>query len=323
VAVLKSRPKTEAALETGGGSGTPTPAATGGAPLSAKAPESATQPTGGPFPIENYDDLEVVEVLPLLGDLTTGDLDQVRQREAAGRAHPWILARIDALLESEAETGEWAPSGYSAGVASFEDRGHEADEEDEGHDEALAQDDHQAWAPPESEWGGSTEVADWSASDFELESAEDTLFEDIDAVAPARSGGLPIPNYDDLRANEVLPLLSNLSPRDLQAVRAAEAAGKNRTSILSRIDTLLNRAGVAGAESAPRPKTAGPAKATSRAAQNLPIGNYDSLTVAQSTAVLPTLSAAELRTTRTYERRHKARQGVLMKIEGALARSTR
>jgi len=47
--------------------------------------------------------LEVVEVLPLLGDLEPAELEMVRQREASGRAHPWILARVDALLEAEAD----------------------------------------------------------------------------------------------------------------------------------------------------------------------------------------------------------------------------
>jgi hypothetical protein len=168
---------------------------------------------------------------------------------------------------------------------------------------------------------------DWSAADFPLEAAEETLFDAGFGASPSRS--LPIPNYDALRANDVLPLLSDLSVDDLRVVRAAEAAGKTRTSILSRIDTLLSRAGVApGSGPAKAPVKKAPAKTAavkgpSKAALSLPIANYDGLTVAQITAQLANLSAAELRALRTYERRHKARQGVLMKIENALARATR
>ncbi len=72
-------------------------------PLGAGARAAAERDrfAGKAFPIPNYDSLEVVEVLPLLGDLDPAELEMVRQREAAGRAHPWVLARVDALLESE------------------------------------------------------------------------------------------------------------------------------------------------------------------------------------------------------------------------------
>jgi hypothetical protein len=59
-------------------------------------------------------------------------------------------------------------------------------------------------------------------------------------------------------------------------------------------------------------------KGASKASANLPIANYDSLTVPQIVASLAGLSAAELRQVRTYEKRHKNRAGVLTRIEGAL-----
>jgi hypothetical protein len=51
---------------------------------------------------------------------------------------------------------------------------------------------------------------------------------------------------------------------------------------------------------------------------NLPIEGYDNLTVPQIVAHLVSLSPAELRQLRTYEKRHKNRAGVLTRIEGAL-----
>ena len=280
VAVLRSRPKpTDAApieAETSGDR-----RATTSSPATARAAG-----TGAAFPIENYDSLEVVDVLPLLGELSPSALEQVRAREAGGRAHPWVLARIDALLESEEETGEW-----EAGDLVAED----------------------AWAEPQPEWAETGEgSSEWSASDFELEPSGD-----YGELEIARD--FPIADYQNLRATDILSILSNLDEDDLKLVREVEAGGKARTSILSRIDALLARGiGLPGV-SAPAKRAAAPKP--SRAALNLPIADYDSLTVAQITAQLAGLSAADLRALRTYEKRHKARSGVIQKIEAALLRA--
>lgn len=292
VAVLRSRPRPSTAQPVGG---------PGPEPVEVPAAAAARQPGGRPerdFPIADYETLEVVEVLPLLGELEAADLEQVRQREASGRAHPWVLARIDALLESEAETGEleWSTGGGAA---------RDAEPADE-------------WAAPEEGWAGArSSTTDWAASDFELESEA--------GYEEAEEREFPIANYDELRANEVLPILTTLAADDLELVRQEEAAGKARTSILSRIDVLLGRSGAPP----PRQPLARPAPARaaakaparpSKAAQNLPIENYDALTVGQIAANLAGLSIAELRQIRTYEKRHKARAGVLQRIESAIAR---
>lgn len=263
------------------------------------------------FPIADYDSLEVVEVLPLLGDLEPAQLEMVRQREASGRAHPWILARVDALLEAEADadTSEhaWAPGpiGTSGQQRSL------LDDED---DIVEVEPDDSDWATPRD--------SDWAASDFPLDSGSD--YDDV-SVTGARGGGgvsprmeFPIDRYDELRVTEILPLLTNLDAEDLKMVREEEAAGKARASILARIDGLLGRS-AAGARSTAAKRPAGPAKkAPSKAAANLPIEDYDNLNVAQIVARLMTLSQAELRQVRTYEKRHKNRAGVLTRIEGAL-----
>jgi hypothetical protein len=53
----------------------------------------------------------------------------------------------------------------------------------------------------------------------------------------------PIEDYDDLRVAEILPLLSQLDPDELQEVRDREVAGKARGTILDRIDDRLGRGG--------------------------------------------------------------------------------
>ncbi|MDQ6928419.1 MAG: hypothetical protein M3159_07115 [Actinomycetota bacterium] len=61
----------------------------------------------------------------------------------------------------------------------------------------------------------------------------------------------PIPDYDRLRATEVLPLLAGLDADQLTAVRAQEVAGRNRFMVLSRIDRELEARGPAEATVAP------------------------------------------------------------------------
>jgi hypothetical protein len=303
VAVLRSRPRPDAVPAADGGGLTPAPAnvATEAAEGSSAA---RRRPDGGEFPIPDYDSLEVVEVLPLLGDLEPAELEMVRQREASSRAHPWILARVDALLEAEADadTSEhtWAPGPIGSG-GSGQGRLLDAGGDD---DIVEVEPDDVDWASPRD--------ADWAASDFPLDSGSD--YEDVGRGAPQ---SFPIDRYDDLRVTEILPLLASLGTEDLKMVREEEAAGKARASILSRIDGLLARdvpAGRQGAGPAKRPV----AKAPSKAAASLPIEGYDGLTVPQIQARLMSLSPGELRQVRTYEKRHKNRAGVLSRIEGAL-----
>jgi hypothetical protein len=51
----------------------------------------------------------------------------------------------------------------------------------------------------------------------------------------------PIADYDDLRVSEILPVLPELDPDELEEVRDRESAGRGRTTILDRIDELLDR----------------------------------------------------------------------------------
>jgi len=50
------------------------------------------------FPIEGYDHLRVVQIVPLLNRLDQAGLLQVWDRETAGKARVTILGRIDELL---------------------------------------------------------------------------------------------------------------------------------------------------------------------------------------------------------------------------------
>jgi hypothetical protein len=296
IAVMRSKPRpTTAPAAEGAGQA----AANVAAETPTARPAPARRADGREFPIPDYESLEVVEVLPLLGDLEPSQLEMVRQREASGRAHPWILARVDALLEAEADadTSEhtWAPGPIGTG----------------GQRSLLDEDEHEIVEvePDDADWA-SARGSDWAASDFPLDSGSD--YDDLSGVR-----GFPIDRYDELRVTEILPLLANLGSDDLKMVREEEAAGKARASILARIDGLLAREGGAR-RAAPTPAKRPAAKAPSRAAATLPIENYDNLNVAQIVARLMELSPTELKQLRTYEKRHKNRAGVLSRIEAAL-----
>ncbi len=53
------------------------------------------------------------------------------------------------------------------------------------------------------------------------------------------SSTLAIPDYDSLAASQVLPRLRGLTNDELEAIRAYEAANRNRRTILGRLTQLL------------------------------------------------------------------------------------
>jgi hypothetical protein len=107
-----------------------------------------------------------------------------------------------------------------------------------------------AWGP-EEHWdlGGETEEAPEGP---EAVSAEE------EPEAAAAEPIFPIADYDDLRVNEIVPLLPELDPDELAMVRERELAGKARATLLARIDALL---GTAAPAPAPARKAASGAKA--------------------------------------------------------------
>lgn len=79
------------------------------------------------------------------------------------------------------------------------------------------------------------------------------------AAAVAEAGENPIADYHTLKVGEIVPLLSGLTVEQLHAVRTAEQAGKSRTTVLNRIEQLLN----APAGRPPRRTASRPAKKSS------------------------------------------------------------
>ena len=149
-------------------------------------------------------------------------------------------------------------------------------------------------------------------------------------------GDFPIADYDSLRAPELLRRVDDLNDvASLEEVRGAEAAGKNRVSILSRIDARLETlrepgwdideatwegdeqpaAAADGAVDDDFDDDADLDQAPAAAGGDFPIANYDSLRVGQILPQLRDLDEAELDEVRQYESATKARSGILDRID--------
>jgi ferritin-like metal-binding protein YciE len=98
----------------------------------------------------------------------------------------------------------------------------------------------------------------------------------------------PIAGYDDLTASEVVDRLSGLSQEQLAAVAAYERAHGDRATVLQRVESL------SGDE---------------------PWPGYDGQDVQEVRAALRDADDATVERVREYERRHKARAGVLEATE--------
>jgi hypothetical protein len=164
------------------------------------------------FPIADYDELTEDEILPLLPQLYTDEIDVVYEREAQGQARPVIL-------ETLARMGGGAPAAAIYEAESDEAESDEAESDEPAIDEAESEE----WRPePEDDTDEEELVVDltepqdeWTADQF------------------------PIEGYDELTLGDVYSLLDQLDEDQLVQVREYEAANKRRQFLLSGIDRRL------------------------------------------------------------------------------------
>jgi ferritin-like metal-binding protein YciE len=110
--------------------------------------------------------------------------------------------------------------------------------------------------------------------------------------AVASESDLAIANYDSLSADEIQDKLTELSQIDLAKVNAYERKNQNRSTITSRIDSLQG---------------------------DEPWPGYDELSVDEVRAVLSEGDEGRVKEVRAYERKHKARAGVIQATERELS----
>jgi ferritin-like metal-binding protein YciE len=106
--------------------------------------------------------------------------------------------------------------------------------------------------------------------------------------AVASESDLKIPNYDSLSADEVQDKLAELSQVDLAKVDAYERKHQNRSTVTNRIDSLQG---------------------------DEPWPGYDELGVDEVRALLSESDEQRINEVRAYERKHKARAGVIQATE--------
>ena len=244
------------------------------------------------FPIADYDELTVAEIMPLLPQLYSDELGIVAERERSGKARATILGRLDELAATgtEADALEAEVAEAVADVPAAESE----------RNETLAAPRPAAPAP---------QVPSLSDDD-----------EDDDAV-------FPIADYDELSVDQIVPLLAMLEDDELEDVKAREAAGQGRKSVIAEIDRQLGlvEAADTGDELADdgwadeRP-AAQPSAAQTEAAVGsaLAIAGYDGLGVAQIRPLLRGLSDRELRAVLEHETARDNRSTIVADIERRL-----
>lgn len=109
--------------------------------------------------------------------------------------------------------------------------------------------------------------------------------------AIADADDLPIPDYDKQSADDIARRLKGFSQRELRMIDAYERKRQNRATITDRIESL------SGDE---------------------PWSGYDELSVDGVTKALREADAERARETRTYEREHKDRAGVIEAADSRL-----
>lgn len=174
------------------------------------------------FPIADYDELRVAEILPLLEELEPDEIEVVRDREMSGRNRGVVVRKLDELTGA-AGAGPAARRPAAPVANGIRQRPTVEVPVDDGYQDEQAGDDGHT---------GYDEHAEHAAYDHGDDEYHDGGRDD-------RHVAFPIADYDDLRLTEILPLLPQLEPTELELVRQRELQGERRATLLNRIDALI------------------------------------------------------------------------------------
>ncbi|MFP5377107.1 MAG: hypothetical protein ACLGIO_10075, partial [Acidimicrobiia bacterium] len=126
----------------------------------------------------------------------------------------------------------------------------------------------------------------------------------------------PIPGYDSLRASQVVDRLPDLGLDELDLVREREERGKNRATVIRRIDLRIDELEAAAGEPEPLAAEPEPVPAgAGRTDDDFPIEDYDQLSTDEVIAMLDDLDDDELDMVAAREERGRNRLEILEYID--------
>ncbi len=264
------------------------------------------------FPIADYDDLTVAEIMPLLPQLYSDELDDVIERERAGKNRTTVLTRLDELKEI----------------------GTDADAAEQEAAAAVA--DPEPTPAAESRSGSSVaeSMADEDADDGYLVPIADYDDLSVSQITPLLAQ-LENDELEEVRAREIIGAgrKTILAEIDRQVGGAGEptarppakkapakkAPAKKQASPASRAKNAPAKKKAPAKKQASAKKTAKKArKAAKKAAPRFPIAGYDELTVADIRPRLTDLSDGQLELVRDREASGAGRKTILKDIENRL-----
>ncbi len=272
--VLRDRPQAEAMA--GAGAATAGEAAPEPAGSTAAAAPAAAVATGDRdateeesledeeyFPIADYDDLRVSEIVPLLPELDDDELEMVREREEAGKARATVLGRVDELLEEPLEEEPLEDEEYFP-IADYDDLRvseivpllpeldddelemvREREEAGKARATVLGRVDELLGREPVAAAPAKSTAAKRSGSAKKSSAGSKRSGSTKKSGSSKRSGSakksaeFPIAGYDDLTVPDVSKRLEKLGAAELKQVRTYEKRKKNRKGVLNKIESEL------------------------------------------------------------------------------------
>ena len=93
-----------------------------------------------------------------------------------------------------------------------------------------------------SYWQGATQTGERAAEPAPISTTAPSTGESTATSQSSDEEELPLENYDELNANEVIDRIEKLSAQDIERLRDYEARNKNRRRVLERMDARMSAA---------------------------------------------------------------------------------
>lgn len=285
--------------------------------------EDADWGDGAEFPIADYDSLTVGEIVPLLPQLYSDELDDVIAREQAGKARTTILATLAKLKETgtEADALEAAESAAEAApVPAATPAAPAATIESDTDDVPFPIADYDSLSvakiTPLLAQLEADELDDVEAREVAGANRKSVLAE----IAKARGGGAPAPAPAKKAAPAKRPAAKKAATKRTAKKAATKRTAKKAATKSAATKSTAKKASTKSAAKKSTAKKSTAKKAAKKASRpRFPIANYDSLSVADIRPRLNDLSDAQLAQVREREATGAGRVTILREIDAKLS----